>query len=88
MRDLRATPIYFLRSGESRKVSVANFDLTQVLADFPVGDAGELWPWLVRITVHVQDRSGKQLTSAERILRLIPNSARRKSRYNDPLPSR
>lgn len=88
MRDLKATPINLLRPGESRKVAVKGLDLSPVLSAFPVGEDGELWPWLIRVVVHVQDRSGKQLTSAERILRLVPNSARKKSHYNDPLPPR
>jgi hypothetical protein len=88
MRDLKAMPIYFLRRGESRQASVKDLNLDPVLAAFPVGDAGELWPWLIRVTVHVQDRSGTQLTSAERTLRLSPSSARKTSHYNDLLPSR
>lgn len=88
MQDLKATPINLLRPGESRKVSVKALDLSPVLSAFPVGDAGELWPWLIRVVVHVQDRSGKQLASAERTLRLVPNSARKKSHYDDPLPPR
>jgi hypothetical protein len=88
MRDLKATPINLLRPGESRKVAVNRLDLSQVLSSFPVGEDGELWPWLIRVVVHVQDRSGKQLTSSERTLRLVPNSARKKSHYNDPLPPR
>jgi hypothetical protein len=88
MGDLKGTPINLLRPGESRKVAVKGLDLSPVLAAFPVGEDGELWPWLVRVTVHVQDRSGKQLTSAERTLRLAPSSARKKSHYNDPLPPR
>jgi len=88
MRDLKTTPIYYLRPGESQKVAISGLDLRQVLAAFPVGEDGELWPWLVRVTVHVQDRSGKQLTSAERTVRLTPSSARKKSRYSDPLPPR
>jgi hypothetical protein len=86
MRDLKATPVNLLRPGESRKVAVRGLDLSPVLAAFPIGEDGELWPWLVRVTVHVQDRSGKQLTSAERTVRLAPNSARKKNHYNDPLP--
>jgi hypothetical protein len=88
MHGLKATPIYLLRAGEPRKVVIKGLDLSPVLAAFPVGEDGELWPWLIRVSVHVQDRSGKQLTSAERTLRLVPNSARKKSHYNDPLPGR
>jgi hypothetical protein len=88
MRDLKATPMYRLRPGESRRVAIKDLDLNPVLAAFPVGEDGELWPWLIRVTVHVQDRSGKQLASAERTLRLAPSSARKKSHYNDALPNR
>ena len=88
MRDLKATPIYFLRPNEARQVTVRDLDLSPVLAAFPVGDAGELWPWLVRVTLHVLDRSGKQIEVAERTLRLSPSSARKISHYDDPLPSR
>jgi hypothetical protein len=88
MRDIKATPINVLRPGESRKVAVKGLDLSPVLSAFPVGEDDELWPWLIRVVVHVQDRSGKQLTSAERTLRLVPNSARKKGHYNDPLPPR
>jgi hypothetical protein len=88
MLDLKATPIYSLRPRESRKATVKGLNLSPVLAAFPVGEDGELWPWLIRIVIHLQDRSGKQLTAAERTLRLIPNSARKKSHYNDALPSR
>lgn len=66
MRDLSATSIYFLRPSETRQVVVKDLNLNTVLAAFPVGDAGELWPWLVRVTVHIQDRSGKQIAVAER----------------------
>ncbi len=88
MRDLKATPIYFLRPDEARQVAVKDLDLSPVLAAFPVGDAGELWPWLVCVTVHVLDRSGKQIEVAERTWRLSPSSARKISHYDDPLPSR
>jgi len=82
MGDLKAKSIHLLRPGESRKVAITGLDLSSVLAAFPVD--GELWPLLIRVTVHVQDHSGKQLASAERILRLAPNSARKKSPCNDP----
>jgi len=88
MRDLKTTPIYFLRPNEARQVAVKDLDLSPALAAFYVGDAGELWPWLMRVTVHVQNRSGKQMAVAERTLRLLPSSARKITHYGDPLPSR
>lgn len=88
MRDLKATPIYLLRPGESRQVFVKDLNLNPVLAAFRAGEDAGLWPWLVRVTVHIQDRSGRQLASAERTLRLSPSSARKSTHYNDPLPIR
>jgi len=88
MQDLNGTSIYSLRQDETKQAVIKGLNLSTVLSAFPKGDAGNLWPWLVRVTVHIQDRSGKQIASAERTLRLSPNSNRKTSSYNDPLPSR
>ena len=64
MQDLKAVPVYFLRAGETRRVVVKDLDLGNVLAAFPVGDAGNLWPWLICINIHIQDRNGRQITCA------------------------
>jgi len=45
-----------------------------------VADMGAFALFLVRVTVHVLDRSEKQITDAEQILRLVPTSARKISR--------
>jgi hypothetical protein len=76
MRDLQTLPIYALRAGETRRVVIKDFDVEKVLASFPVGDAGNLWPWLVRITIHIQDRAGKQIVSGAHMVRLWPDSVR------------
>jgi hypothetical protein len=88
MRDLTGTPIYFLRPSETQQVLVKGLNLSDVLSAFPIGDGDNLWPWLIRVTVHIQDRSGKQIAAAERTLRLAPNANRKTSRYNDPVPDR
>ncbi len=88
MQDLNGTAIYFLRPGETRPVVVKGLNLSTVLSAFPVGNAGELWPWLVRVRVHIQDHSGKQIAIAERMVRLSPSSARKSGHYRDPLPNR
>jgi Carboxypeptidase regulatory-like domain len=76
MHDLKGVPIYSLRAGDTRRVVIKDFDLEKALASFPVGNAGNLWPWLLRINVHVQDRAGKQIVSAAHIVRLWPDSIR------------
>ena len=86
MRDLKAVPIYSLLPGESRRIFVKGFDLTGTLAAFSGDDTGELWPWLIRVTIHIQDRSGNNIAVAEQTLRLSPVNARKTSHYNDPIP--
>jgi hypothetical protein len=88
MRDLQVIPVYSLRREETRELVVKDLDLRPVLAAFPVRDAGNLWPWLIHVTAHFQDRSGKQVAFAERTLRLSPSSARKTSHYKDPPPGR
>lgn len=88
MNDLKAIPVYALPPTVTRHVIVEGLKLGTVLAAFPVRNAGDLWPWLFRVTVHVQDRSGKQIATAQTVLRMSPNSMRKTIRYDDPLPSR
>jgi hypothetical protein len=79
MQDLKPIPIYSLRPSETRRVVIDQFDLTKVLASFPVGSVDNLWPWFVRLKIHVQDRNGRQIGSAERIVRLSPDFVRRRA---------
>jgi hypothetical protein len=81
MQDLKFTPIYSLRPDETRRVVVKDFDLAKVLAAFPVGDAGNLWPWLMRLEIYVQDRNGKQIAAAQRIVRLSPDQSRKATKH-------
>jgi hypothetical protein len=76
MRDLRATEIHSLRPGQTVHLSMSEFDLRPVMAAFPLGDAGNLWPWLMRVNIHVQGRDGNHIAQAERTVRLWPDSAR------------
>jgi hypothetical protein len=77
MDDLRGVPIYALNAGETRRVTIRNLDLGKVLSSFPVGNAGNLWPWLLRINVRIQNRAGKQVVAVERTVPVWPNIARR-----------
>lgn len=76
MDDIKSTPIYSLGAGETRRVVVKDLDLTKTLASFSVDHSDKLWPWLLRINIHIQDRAGKQIVSAARIVRLWPDSIR------------
>ena len=76
MHDLKAVPIYFLSASETRRVVIEDFDVEKALASFPVGNAGNLWPWLLRLNIHIQDRAGKQIVSATHIARLWPDPIR------------
>ena len=82
IQDLKPLPIYLLRPGETRRVVIKEFDLAKVLKTYPVGDAANLWPWFVRLKIHVQDRTGRQIGSTERIVRLSPDSIRKKPANN------
>jgi hypothetical protein len=83
MDDFKSAPIYSLGAGETRRVVVKDLDLTKTLASFSVDNSDNLWPWLLRINIHIQDRAGKQIASAVKIVRLWPDSVRR-SRTSGP----
>lgn len=76
MEDLRAVPIYALHAGEQRRIVVKDFTLQKILASFPPGNAGNLWPWLVRINIYIQDRAGRQVASTEKTFRVWPDPVR------------
>jgi hypothetical protein len=78
IQDLKPLPVYLFHPGETRRIVINGFDLTKVLASFPQRDKDNLWPWFIRIRIHVQDRTGKQVGSAERIIRLSPDSCRKR----------
>ncbi len=80
MRDVKTVSVYSLHPGESRAISIRGFDLTDVMAAFPPDDGAPLWPWLMRINLFVQDRSGKEVASAQRIFSLRPYKSRIESR--------
>jgi hypothetical protein len=76
MRDLRATEVHSVRPSQTVHLSISQFDLRPVIAAFPPGDAGNLWPWLMRVNIHVQGRDGNPIAQAERTVRFWPDSAR------------
>jgi hypothetical protein len=78
IQDLKPLSVYLFHPGETRRIVINGFDLAKVLASFPAGDKENLWPWFVRIRIHVQDRTGRQIGSAERVVRLSPDPSRKR----------
>jgi hypothetical protein len=78
IQDLKPLPVYLFHPGETRRIVINGFDLAKVLGSFPAGDKDNLWPWCVRIRIHVQDRTGRQIGSGERIVRLSPDPSRKR----------
>ena len=76
MKDVQAVVLDRFLSLEPTHIVFSESDLGPVLAAFPLGNAGNLWPWLMRVNVHVQDRDGKPVADAECIVRLWPSRAR------------
>jgi hypothetical protein len=80
MHDLKSVSVYSLSPGQSRTVSIRGFDLAGVMAAFPANDHAPLWPWLMRINVYVQDRSGNEVGSTHRMFSLRPYESRIQNR--------
>jgi hypothetical protein len=76
IQDLKPLTIYSLRPGETRRVAIDGFDFAKLLRSFPKEDPDNLWPWFLRIRIYVQDRTGRQIGSAERMVRISPDSSR------------
>jgi hypothetical protein len=76
IQDLKPLPIYSFGPGETRRVVIDGFDFAKLLRSFPKEDPDNLWPWFLRIRIYVQDRTGRQIGSAERMVRISPDSVR------------
>ena len=68
MQDIKPIAIYSLRSGEHRTVVLTGFDIETVLSAHQPGGSGNLWPWFLRLTIHIQDLTGRQVASSEKIV--------------------
>jgi hypothetical protein len=75
MSDLRAATVS-LKRNETRNVVLREFDLRPVLAAFLPNESDNLWPWLMALHVHVQDRDGHELASTENLVALRPQPKR------------
>jgi hypothetical protein len=77
MSDLRATTVS-LKQNDTRNVVLGEFDLRPVLAAFPFlpDESDNLWPWLMGLHVHVQDRGGRELASTQNLVALRPRRER------------
>lgn len=80
MKDIRSEAVYALRPGERRSVAIRGFDLSKVMSAFPPHEDGSLWPWLLRVNVHVRDREGNQVDRQQRVFSLKPTAGRIESR--------
>ena len=76
IQDLKPLSIYSFGPGETRRVVIDGFDFAKLLRSFPTEDPDNLWPWFLRIRIYVQDRIGRQVGSAERLVRISPDSVR------------
>jgi hypothetical protein len=80
MQDVESTVLDGFDSSEPTHIVFSESNRGPVLAAFPLGNAGNLWPWLMRVNIHVQDRNGKPVAQAERIVRLWPSATRLKNK--------
>jgi hypothetical protein len=77
LKDIRSKSIYSLANGACKKVSVGPFDLEPMMRSFDEPDSAlPLWPWALRITLHVATREGKEVGSRQEVVRIEPRSDR------------
>jgi hypothetical protein len=71
MSGLRAATLS-LKRNDTRNVVLREFDLRPVLGAFLSNEPDNLWPWLMALHVHVQDRDGHELASTQKLIALRP----------------
>ena len=76
MSDPQPILLSRMKLRETRHVVFKDLDLAPVLGAFPMGNADNLWPWLMRVKIHARTPYGAEMDLAERTIRIWPNSAR------------
>lgn len=71
MDDVRLEQVPYLRSHEQVQLKITGLNLGKVVKEFD-GKDDALWPWALRVNVHLLSRETMAVTSGQAVLPVIP----------------
>lgn len=75
MEDVKVEIVPYLEAKSTTKVKIEGFQLGSLLKQFS-GEGDTLWPWALRVNVHVLTRDMTQVAVSEATLPMIPSDRR------------
>jgi len=73
--DVKMATVPFVKSSEIAELRIKSFNLGDLLAEYN-GQDHTLWPWGLRVNVHVMDRQMNRVVLGQSSLRIIPADKR------------
>jgi hypothetical protein len=73
--DVKMQAVPFMRSGDVAEVRITGFDLSDLFT-FYNGEDDTLWPWGLRVNVHLMNREMNRVALGQATLRIIPADTR------------
>lgn len=73
--DVKIETVPYVKSSESVELRIKGFNLSDLLASYN-GQDHTLWPWGLRVNVHVINREMRRVALGQTTLRIIPTDSR------------
>ena len=73
--DVKMETVPYVKSSESVELRIKGFNLSDLLASYN-GQDHTLWPWGLRVNVHVINREMRRVALGQTTLRIIPTDSR------------
>jgi hypothetical protein len=73
--DVKMGIVPYVKSGDVVELRIRDFNLKNVLEEYN-GQDHTLWPWGLRINLHIMDRDMSRVAFAQATLRLVPSDKR------------
>lgn len=79
VNDVKMETVPYLKSGEGAEMRIKGFNLSDLPARYN-GQDDTLWPWGLRVNVHIINREMRRVASGQATLRMIPSDHRLRAR--------
>lgn len=79
MDDVKMEIVPYLKSNESAQIKFKDFNLGTIIKQFPDED-NVLWPWALRVNIHVMNRDMTRVAQGHAILTIFPSDDKLKTR--------
>jgi len=73
--DVKMETVPYVKPGDEAELRIKGFNLGNLIASYN-GQDGTLWPWGLRVNIHVMNREMSRVAVGQATLRMIPADSR------------